>query len=100
MSGVRFADGTYGAGWNGVAGNVTGLFYGNGGQLGAQVIGVLTNIVYVGIVGFLVFKIINLLVGNRVDAKDELEGLDIPEMGVEGYAGIKMDKNSETPLSR
>jgi Amt family ammonium transporter len=95
-----FADGTYGAGWNGVAGNVTGLFYGNGGQLGAQVIGVLTNIVYVGIVGFLVFKIINLLVGNRVDAKDELEGLDIPEMGVEGYAGIKMDKNSETPLSR
>ena len=28
-----FADGTYGAGWNGVSGNVKGLFYGDGGQL-------------------------------------------------------------------
>ena len=25
-----FADGTYGEGWNGVAGTVTGLFYGGG----------------------------------------------------------------------
>jgi Amt family ammonium transporter len=95
-----FADGTYGDGWNGVAGKVTGLFYGNGGQFVAQFIGVATNIVYVGIIGYLVFKLTGLLVGNRVNAKDELEGLDIPEMGVEGYAGIKMDKNSETPLSR
>ncbi len=31
-----FADGTYGNGWNGVAGNVKGLFYGDAGQLGAQ----------------------------------------------------------------
>ncbi len=95
-----FADGTYGDGWNGVAGKVTGLFYGNGGQFVAEVIGVASNLVYVGIVGFLVFKLTDLLVGNRVDAKAELDGLDIPEMGVEGYAGIKMDKNSETPLSR
>jgi Amt family ammonium transporter len=29
-----------------------------------------------------------------------MEGLDFPEMGAEGYAGIKLDKNSETPLSR
>ena len=30
-----FADGTYGDGWNGVAGKVTGLFYGGGmGQSG------------------------------------------------------------------
>jgi Amt family ammonium transporter len=38
--------------------------------------------------------------GNRVKAEDELDGLDIPEMGVEGYCGIKLDKNSETPLSK
>lgn len=95
-----FADGTYGDGWNGVAGKVTGLFYGNGGQFVAQFIGVATNIIYVGIIGWIVFKLTEKLVGNRVDAKDELAGLDIPEMGVEGYAGIKMDKNSETPLSR
>ncbi len=31
-----FADGTYGAGWNGVAGPVKGPFYGDAGQLGTQ----------------------------------------------------------------
>jgi ammonium transporter, Amt family len=95
-----FADGTYGDGWNGVKGTVTGLFYGDASQFAAQFIGVLTNIVYVGIIGWIVFKLIDKTVGLRVSARDELYGLDIPEMGVEGYAGIKMDKNSETPLSR
>jgi ammonium transporter, Amt family len=95
-----FADGTYGDGWNGVKGTVTGLFYGDASQFVAQFIGVLTNIVYVGIIGWVVFKLIDKTVGLRVSAKDELDGLDLPEMGVEGYAGIKMDKNMETPLSR
>lgn len=96
-----FADGTYGSGWNGVAGTVTGLFYGGGlSQLTAQLIGVITNIIFVGGIGWLMFKLIDKLVGNRVKPQDELAGLDIPEMGVEGYSGIKMDKNSETPLSR
>jgi Amt family ammonium transporter len=95
-----FADGTYGDGWNGVPGTVTGLFYGNSGQFFAQLIGVSANIIFVGALGWVVFKLIDVTVGNRVSAKDELEGLDVPEMGVEGYAGIKLDKNAETPLSR
>ncbi|NTW53210.1 MAG: ammonium transporter [Chlorobaculum sp.] len=95
-----FADGTYGDGWNGVAGPVTGLFYGNAGQFYAEVIGVLANIIYVGIIGFVVFKLIDVTIGNRVNPDDELDGLDIPEMGVEGYCGIRLDKNSETPLSK
>src|SRR4029077_14040060 len=33
-----FADGTYGAGWNGVPGNVTGLFYGDASQFAAQLV--------------------------------------------------------------
>src|SRR5205823_2327498 len=39
-----FADGksNYGGSWNGVAGSVTGLFYGDAGQLVAQLIGVAT----------------------------------------------------------
>lgn len=94
-----FADGTYGAGWNGVSGAVRGLFYGDGGQFVAQIIGGVTNIVVIGALGWIVFKIIDMTIGLRVSAKDELEGLDIPEMGMEGYAGIKMDKNAETPLS-
>jgi Amt family ammonium transporter len=95
-----FADGTYGDGWNGVAGTVTGLFYGDAGQFVAQVIGVATNIIYVGIIGWVIFKIIDKTVGLRVSPKVELDGVDLEEMGVEGYSGIKMDKNIETPLSR
>jgi len=95
-----FADGTYGDGWNGVAGTVTGLFYGNSGQLWAEIIGVLANLIYVGGISFIVFKVIDIIVGNRVSAKTEMEGLDVPEMGTDGYSGIKLDKGLETPLSR
>jgi Amt family ammonium transporter len=95
-----FADGAYGDGWNGVPGTVRGLFYGDASQFFAQVIGVCTNIIYVAAIGWVVFKGIGLITGGmRVSAKDELDGLDIPEMGVEGYSGIKLDKNIETPLS-
>lgn len=96
-----FADGTYGEGWNGVAGTVTGLFYGGGlSQFYAQFIGVTANVIYVGAAGWLMFKFIDKIVGNRVKPEHELMGLDIPEMGVEAYSGVKMDKNAETPLSR
>ena len=95
-----FADGAYGDGWNGVAGTVRGLLYGDPSQFVASCIGVLANIVYVGIVGFIVFKLIDVTIGNRVAPDDEIEGLDIPEMGVPGYVGVKMDKFSETPIAR
>lgn len=95
-----FADGTYGDGWNGVAGTVKGLFYGDASQFFAEIIGVSVNIIYVGAIGWVVFKLIDKTVGNRVTPEMELAGLDIPEMGVEGFSGIKLDKNSETPLSR
>jgi Amt family ammonium transporter len=95
-----FADGTYGDGWNGVTGTVKGLFYGDASQFTAEFIGVLTNFIVIGGISYIVFKLIGWGVGNRVSAKTEMLGLDVPEMGVEGYAGIKMDKNSETPLSR
>ncbi len=94
-----FSDGTYGDGWNGVAGPVRGLFYGDGGQLAAGLIGIAANLIYVGVVGYVVFKLIDVTIGNRVSPTDEIEGLDIPEMGVPGYVGVKLDKFSETPLS-
>jgi ammonium transporter len=92
-----FSDGTYGNGWNGVAGTVKGLFYGGGlGQFWAELIGILTCFVTLSILSIAVFKIADLLVGNRVSHETELEGLDIPEMGVAGYNGFDMDKVSET----
>jgi len=93
-----FADGTYGDGFNGVGGAVTGLFYGGGtSQLLAQTIGVVTCIITLSIMSFIVFKIIDAIVGNRSSEAHEIEGLDIPEMGMHGYSGIALDKYSETP---
>jgi ammonium transporter, Amt family len=80
------ADGTYGAGWNGVDGNVTGLFYGDAGQFVAQCIGSLANIVVVGLLALAAWGITSLLTrGSRVSAEVEDAGLDIPEMGVLAY---------------
>jgi Amt family ammonium transporter len=96
-----FADGTYGDGLNGVAGNVVGLFYGGGfNQLIAESIGVLTAIIVVGIIATIVYKIIEAIVGNRVQVEHEIDGLDIPEMGVYGYGGVMMDHQSESPRPR
>jgi Amt family ammonium transporter len=81
-----FADGRYGDGWNGVPGTVRGLFYGEAAQLGAECIGVLTCVAWVGTVTFLSLKIIAAFTPNRAPAADELAGLDVPEMGIEGYA--------------
>jgi Amt family ammonium transporter len=81
-----FADGTYGAGLNGVAGNVTGLLYGGYSQLGAQLIGVVTNLLWVGGSTFVAWKITGLITrGHRVSAEVEDMGLDTPEMGVPAY---------------
>jgi len=80
-----FANGTFGAGWNGVDGPVRGLFYGDASQFIAEVIGVIVCAVAVGGMGWIMFTLIEKLVGNRSPAADELHGLDIPEMGVLGY---------------
>lgn len=95
-----FADGSYGDGWNGVAGTVKGLFYGDYSQFLAQCTGVLSNIIYVGLITLVIFKLLEITVGNRTEPEAEMDGLDIPEMGVAGYSGVKLDRHSETPISK
>ena len=80
-----FADGTYGDGWNGVAGTVRGLFYGDAKQFIAEAIGGVTCIVFVFVAFYIFFKIIGATMGNRVTPEVELEGLDMDEMGLLGY---------------
>jgi Amt family ammonium transporter len=82
-----FADGrsNYAGAWNGVQGSVTGLFYGDPGQLVAQLIGVATLVGFVFSFSFALNMIIEAVWGHRVSAKIELAGLDIPEMGALGY---------------
>ena len=92
-----FADGksNYGGSWNGVNGSVTGLLYGdNGGQLVAQLIGVSTLIGCIFVLVFSANLIIDAVVGQRVSAKSELEGLDLPEMGALGYPEFELKTTS------
>src|SRR5712671_4664880 len=88
-----FADGksNYGGSWNGVAGSVTGLFYGDsGGQLIAQLLGVATLVGFVFTLSFVFNLFVDWMVGQRVSAKSELEGLDLPEMGALGYPEFEL----------
>jgi Amt family ammonium transporter len=80
-----FADGSYGDGLNGVAGGVKGLFFGDASQLLAQLIAVAVLFIWGFGLSFAFFKILDKVWGLRVAPEDELEGLDIPEMGVLAY---------------
>ncbi len=87
-----FADGrsNYGGSWNGVNGSVTGLFYGDAGQLVAQLIGIATLVGAIFTLSFVFNWIVNVVVGQRVGAKEELAGLDIPEMGALCYPDFQL----------
>ena len=91
-----FADGksNYGGSWNGVNGSVTGLFYGDAGQLVAQLVGVSVLIGFVFTLSFIFAIGVDLLVGQRTSAKSELEGLDLPEMGSLAYPEFELKSSS------
>ena len=96
-----FANGSYGAGWNGsdVEG-VKGLFWGDAGQLGAQLLGVVVIWTVIFGVAFAFFKIQDAVSkamgkgGIRSKEDDELAGLDVPEMGVAGLPRVRRAPDS------
>ena len=69
-----------------------GLFYGGGFHLlGVQCLGVISVMAYVAVIITVVFLIIKKTIGLRVDAADEIAGLDISEHGLlTAYAGFAM----------
>jgi ammonium transporter, Amt family len=85
-----FADGKYGDGWNGVKGTVTGLFYGDSSQFIAQCVGTVANIVYVFIISWVFFKVLDMVVGLRVPKDMELEGCDQGEVSVTAYPDFNL----------
>jgi ammonium transporter, Amt family len=88
-----FADGTYGDAYNGIAGGVKGLFYGDASQFIAQCIGTITNIVYVFVVSYIFFKILDKVIGLRVSQEVEIEGLDQAEVAVTAYPEFNLNKS-------
>jgi Amt family ammonium transporter len=76
-----FADGV--ANYGGLS--VRGIFFGDPGQLVAQLIGMGVCFVYVFGISWIFFKVYHRLFGLRVSPATELKGLDIPEMGSLGY---------------
>ena len=87
-----FANGSYGGGWNGsdVEG-VKGLFWGDAGQLGAQLLGAVVLWTVIFGIAYAFFRIQDSVSkamgkgGIRSKEADEITGLDVPEMGVPAY---------------
>jgi len=87
-----FANGSYGGGWNGSdVDGVTGLFWGDAGQLGAQVLGVVVLWTVILGIAYAFFRIQDSVshalgkCGIRSKEDDELVGLDLPEVGALAY---------------
>ena len=62
-----------------------GLIYGGVNQFMIQVVGMILSILWAFIISFIVFKLIDLVIGLRVSEEEEINGLDIMEHGVSAY---------------
>jgi Amt family ammonium transporter len=70
---------------------IVGLFYGGGlKQLGVQFVGVFAVFAWVAVTAFILFAVIKKTSGLRVSEKEEMQGLDIGEHGVESYSGFQI----------
>jgi Amt family ammonium transporter len=72
------------------ASNALGVFSGQediaiGAQVSTQTIGIVSSIVYTAVVTFVILKVTDILVGNRVDEEDEMQGLDLVSHDERGY---------------
>ena len=72
------------------ASSALGVFSGQedisiGGQLGVQAIGVVAAIAYTAIISYALLKLTDVMVGNRVNEEEEVEGLDLVLHNERGY---------------
>ena len=68
------------------AGGGDGLFHGNAGQLATQLVAVAATVLLAAPLTYLILKLVDALVGLRVNEDDELIGLDISQHSESGYA--------------
>jgi ammonium transporter, Amt family len=63
-----------------------GLLYGNPAQLMIQIKAVLATVLYSGIMTFIIFMIVKMVVGVRVESEHEVTGLDESQHGEKAYS--------------
>jgi Amt family ammonium transporter len=90
-----FANGAYGAGWNGVvrdsfvktygSDGVRGLLYGDFSQFIMQAIDAGVVLLFGFVMAYVWFKVSDLITPIRVSKDVEIEGLDVAEVGIPGY---------------
>ncbi|MFZ0735634.1 MAG: ammonium transporter [Candidatus Acidiferrales bacterium] len=104
-----FADGTYGAGWNGVGAatylgkagqGVTGLLHGDSSQFWIQLGGATLLVIYAFGFTYIVFSVVNALRSMRVTKAVEMAGLDVPEFGMMAYPEDAVDMLTEGSLAQ
>jgi Amt family ammonium transporter len=78
LTGVFCAEALGGAGFGVESGTI-------GGQLVAQLTGVVATLVYTGIATFVILKVVDVLIGLRVSDEEESEGLDLSLHNETGY---------------
>jgi Amt family ammonium transporter len=90
--GVHGVGGTFGALFTGLfastlinPGGANGLFFGHPGQLGIQALSVACAWVYSFVVTFIILKVLDLVMGLRVDEEEESIGLDLSQHDEVGY---------------
>jgi Amt family ammonium transporter len=93
-----FASGAYGAGWNGVvrdefvklygSDGVRGLLYGDFSQFVMQALNAGVVLAFGFVMAYVWFKVSDLITPIRVSKDVEIEGLDMPEVGIPGYTDM------------
>jgi Amt family ammonium transporter len=92
--GKLISDGWSDQGVTGVFGPLFGAAYSDWSQLGAEFVGTLTNFVFVALFALVWFKVSNMIIPLRSKADDEIQGLDVPEMGAEAYPDYALTDGS------
>lgn len=66
-----------------------GLFFGNPHQFLIQLLTVLVTVVYAGVVTFVIYKVVDFIIGVRVDEKAESVGLDLTQHRERAYTVLE-----------
>jgi Amt family ammonium transporter len=85
LTGVFAAPSLGGTGIYDYVANKVAPDYSIGGQVWIQFQGVMTTIVWSGVVAFIAYKVVDLIIGLRVPEEEEREGLDISSHGESAY---------------